>query len=191
MAQRIIIKYVWLSVLLIISLKSETSRGDYVNQPKIHSNKGDLILESAYDRDIRVRLTHDAGIYVNNVNLLEKLRQRSSPAILDGDAKSSQQLTVDEVKGELHKLHDDLERLATRLGTAQNRTRRTLQLGVIRRNLGRINRLNGRLLALERKLKRDECQETSEPCKNGGTCYDSYNGFHCECTAGYAVGSGF
>ena len=190
MAQRIL--YVWVFVLLIITLKTDKSRSDYVKQPKIHLNKGDLILESAYDRNITLRLSHDSALYVNKVNILEKLRQRyAPPAILDGDTKPSQQYNVDEVKSEIQKLVEDLERFATRLITAQNRTRRTLRLGIIRRNLGRINRLNGRLLALERKLKKDECQESTEPCKNGGTCYDSYNGFHCECSNGYTVCKAF
>ena len=190
MAQRIL--YVWLFVLSIITLKTDKTRSDYVNQPKIHLNKGDLILESAYDRNITVRLSHDSALYVNNVNVLEKLRQRyAPPAILEGDMKPNQQFNVNEVKSEIQSLQEDLERLATRLITAQNRTRRTLQLGVIRRNLGRINRLNGRLLVLERKLKKDECQESTEPCKNGGTCYDSYNGFHCECANGYTVCKAF
>ncbi|XP_037817925.1 cubilin homolog [Lucilia sericata] len=158
---------------------------EYDNQPKIHLKSGGLILEAAYDRNITFRLSRDSSLFLNKVNLMDKIRQRYTPAIPDIDAKLTDTYSTDDLKSEIQKLHDDLERFAHRVMTSQNHTRRTLQLGVIRRNLGRINRLNGRLLALERKLKKDECAEATEPCKNGGTCYDSYNGFHCECTEGY------
>lgn len=160
---------------------------EYDTQPKILLRNGDLVLESAYDRNITFRLSRDSSLFLNNVNLWEKIRQRYTPSAVDSGSKEKEMFSTDDIKMEIQKLHEDLERFAQRLMTSQNRTRRTLQLGVIRRNLGRINRLNGRLLVLERKLKKDECAEATEPCKNGGTCYDSYNGFHCECTEGYTV----
>lgn len=161
----------------------------YENQPKITLKNNDLVVEAALDRNITLRLAgDDSSVLLNNVNLMERIRQYFAPSFDEGGAsKQAEVISANTLKTEIQRLHDDLERFALRLMTMQNRTRRTLQLGLIRRNLGRINRLNGRLLFLERKLKKDECVESTDPCKNGGTCYDSYNGFHCECTEGYTV----
>lgn len=179
---------VYFLVGLIFFLSPFNVLCEYDKQPKILlKNGGDLVLEAAYDRNITLRLSRDSSLFLNNINLMEKIRQRYTPAVDENESRSTNVYTTDEIKTEIRNLHDDLERFALRLSRSTNRRGQSGQLGVIRRNLGRINRLNGRLLVLERKLKKDECAEAKDPCKNGGTCYDSYNGFHCECTEGYTV----
>ena len=42
-------------------------------------------------------------------------------------------------------------------------------------------RLKRRVDRLETQLGRDECQELA-PCRNGGTCVDTYSGYFCRCT---------
>ncbi|KAM7358205.1 cubilin 2 [Cochliomyia hominivorax] len=176
-----------LSIVKIFMWPQSVLCDEYDIQPKIIvKSGGDLILEAANDHNITFRLSRDSSLFLNNVNLMEKIRQRYTPAVEEESTTKGNIYSTDEIRSEIRKLHDDLERFARRfLPQSTNRRRQTVPLGVIRRNLGRVNRLNGRLLALERKLLKDECAEAVEPCKNGGKCYDTYNGFYCECPEGY------
>ncbi|RZC32590.1 EGF domain containing protein, partial [Asbolus verrucosus] len=50
----------------------------------------------------------------------------------------------------------------------------------IRRVSRRVNSLQTQVRALTMLLNNNEC--ASNPCKNGGTCQDLFNGFICQCT---------
>lgn len=57
----------------------------------------------------------------------------------------------------------------------------------------RLQRFNRRITSLERIVRtmkllliKNEC--ASNPCQNGGSCLDIYNGFICQCTNGWEVG---
>ncbi|XP_073838449.1 cubilin homolog [Musca autumnalis] len=169
----------------ILLLKVYLIAADYESQPKIVSKNGNLIFEAATDRNISIRLTHDSNLLLNNVNLMEKIRERYTPAALDGEVKPLKVPTTEEYGETIYQLRDDIHRLARRFSMLENRTRSTIAPRIIRRQLARLRRLNGRLSALEDNVNKDECAETTEPCKNGGTCYDLYKGYHCECPEGW------
>lgn len=39
--------------------------------------------------------------------------------------------------------------------------------------------------SMEKKLKENEC--SSNPCQNGGTCQDLYEGYQCHCPSNWEV----
>ena len=43
-----------------------------------------------------------------------------------------------------------------------------------------VRNLKTRLETIETQLGRDSCQEL-RPCRNGGTCVDTYSGYFCQC----------
>lgn len=52
-----------------------------------------------------------------------------------------------------------------------------------RRIFSQLRSLTRKAQALTRDMQRNECQ--SNPCRNGGSCYDRFNGFHCNCPNGW------
>ncbi|XP_058975812.1 cubilin homolog [Musca domestica] len=177
--------YCALLLLWKVNLISAAAASDYDNQPKIISQHGNLILQAATDRNLSLRLTHDAKLLLNNIDLMDTIRERFTPATLDGDVKPIEIPTIENAGEEIHSIRNDIQRLTRRFSMLQNRTRNTVGPRQLRRELGRLRRLNGRLANLEENVDKDECAETTEPCKNGGTCYDLYKGYHCECAEGW------
>uniref|UniRef100_A0A1A9WD06 Cubilin n=1 Tax=Glossina brevipalpis TaxID=37001 RepID=A0A1A9WD06_9MUSC len=161
------------------------SKAEYPKQPKILVNDGTLLLEAARDCNITLRLSRDALLYVNNIDVMEKIRHRYTSSSLDTESKDFDIVTTEQIKQNMLLLNDDLRSFAASLLSVQNNTRLLLQSRVLRRYLGRLRRLNGRLVAIERELLNNECTQIPEPCKNGGTCYDGYKDFYCECTEGW------
>ncbi|KAL9905968.1 cubilin 2 isoform 1-T1 [Glossina fuscipes fuscipes] len=158
---------------------------EYPKQPKISVNDGTLVLEAAHGRNITFRLSRDSSLCVNNVDVMEKIRHRNAPSSLDTETKDIDIATAEQFKQNMLVLQWDLQVFAERLLSMQNNTRSILQSRVLRRYLGRIRRLSGRQVAIERDLLNNECTKNSTSCKNGGTCYGGYKDFYCECTEGW------
>ncbi|XP_061400319.1 cubilin homolog [Musca vetustissima] len=176
---------IYYCVSILLCLNGKFIAADYNGQPKIISKNGNLIFEAAIDRNISLRLSHDSTLQLNNVDVMEKIRQLYTPVTLDGEVKPLDVPTIEKAGTELHALRDDIQRLVRRFSILQNRTRNTIGPRVLRRQLARLRRLSGRLAVLDENLNKDECAMAVEPCKNGGTCYDLYKGFHCECPEGW------
>lgn len=176
--------------IIALLISPHIVRAKYDGQPKILTQKGSLILEAANDHNITIRLSLGSSILVNDVDIMDKIRQRYPSDNLDGKDGGSKPFdipTTQQVGDEIHKLQYDIARLSQRLYSLQNRTSSTQQLGAIRRYMGRMRRLNGLLTVLEQNIANDECAELRNPCKNGGICYDVYKGYHCECSEGWKV----
>lgn len=175
--------FVILTVILISYVSAE-----YDSQPKILTHNGDLILEAAYDRNISLRLSQSSTLLLNNVDIMERIRQQYTPTSLDETGEKPLDVpTIEGISNEIYDLTKDIQRFSRRISALQNRTRSTLQRRSMRRYTNRLRRLNGRLLVLEENINTDECAEATDPCKNGGTCYDAYKGYHCECAEGWTV----
>ncbi|XP_061400318.1 cubilin homolog [Musca vetustissima] len=174
----------YLTIILLIPLTIEAS---YEHQPQILNKNGGLILQAAQDQNISLRLSQGSSLLFNNIDITEKIRQRyvsSNPS--DGDAtKEMTSLSIQSVTNEIHKLQDDIFGLFQRFSNLQNNSRSPLQLRGMRQYLRRLHALMLRLSVLEENIGKNECTESNDPCRNGGTCYDLYKGYHCECPDGW------
>ncbi|KAL9700067.1 hypothetical protein quinque_003508 [Culex quinquefasciatus] len=159
----------------------------YENQPKLISSDGHLIIESAVDRNITFSMKGNGFLNVGDLNLLKMLQSlsnvSSSPMVptsgdstpIEGSAVQLQYL-MNAVKGPFG--------LLKRVAVLENGTADSND-GI--RARGRINNINRRLTALERKvtnlmtkLRENNCK--TSPCQNGGTCISLFDSFICQCT---------
>lgn len=88
---------------------------------------------------------------------------------------SSMQTTVDGMSTASTRVSDLSEKMDQMLGTGSTR----LEPRAIRRAVRKIRQFETQLNQLTALLTTNEC--TSSPCRNGGTCIDSYNGYLCRC----------
>lgn len=149
------------------------------NQPQILSKNGGLALQSVRDKNIHLRLNQGSSLIFNDTDILEKIHQ-----LYTYEDKSTT-FSRKSVSDEVHKLREGISRLVQRFSHFENNTRNTLKMRVMRQFLRRLNRLTMRLSVIEENVSQNEC--TDGPCKNGGTCYDLYKGYHCECPDGWQV----
>ncbi|XP_075163375.1 cubilin homolog [Haematobia irritans] len=174
------------SFIFIFLLQINLISADYEAQPKIISKNGDLILEASNEQNISLRLSHGSSLLINNVDIMERIRQFYTPSNLDIDLdKPLDMPSMDEMGTMILKIREDIDRMNLRYSVLLNRTRTSRQQRSLRRLLGRLRRLGARISVIEENLVKDECAEATDPCKNGGTCYDLYKGYHCDCPEGW------
>uniref|UniRef100_A0A1I8N3F6 Uncharacterized protein n=2 Tax=Musca domestica TaxID=7370 RepID=A0A1I8N3F6_MUSDO len=149
------------------------------NQPQILSKNGGLALQSVRDKNIHLRLNQGSSLIFNDTDILEEIHQ-----LYTYEDKSTT-FSRKSVSDEVHKLREGISRLVQRFSHFENSTRNTLKMRVMRQFLRRLNRLTMRLSVIEENVSQNEC--TDGPCKNGGTCYDLYKGYHCECPDGWQI----
>jgi len=65
-----------------------------------------------------------------------------------------------------------------------DRTRGSMAL--LRRFQTRLRALENRVDRMKTDLEANSC--ASGPCENGGTCYNTYTGFRCQCRSAFEVG---
>ncbi|XP_055632024.1 cubilin homolog [Toxorhynchites rutilus septentrionalis] len=151
----------------------------FENQPKILSNDGHLIIESAVDRNISFFLRGNGYLNVGDFSLGKMIQSLANVSSLSrdipiGEDSAQLQNLIDVVKGPFG--------LIKRVTALENGT--TESNGG--RDRGRLNNINRRLGALERKvnnmitkLRENNCK--TSPCQNGGTCISLYDSFVCQC----------
>lgn len=156
------------------------------NRPKILVNDGNLIFESADSKDIKIELKGKSKFLVNKIDVLKEL---SGNGTINSGGNGYNTQTLDLLSSQIRDLKvfmrgpngiiRRLERLE--LGIPANAT---LPPGGTDRT--RINQLQRRITNLEQKvanltlrLLQDHCK--SYPCQNGGSCFNMYETFRCEC----------
>ena len=72
-------------------------------------------------------------------------------------------------------LNDIRNTLNQLLGSGSDR----LSASKIRKAIRSVRKIKQKVDQLTKLLSQNECE--SNPCRNGGTCFDSFNGFRCEC----------
>ncbi|GBN95242.1 Cubilin, partial [Araneus ventricosus] len=88
-----------------------------------------------------------------------------------------------EMTDQMNQMEENITALATKvnrfIGTGQDR----ISNRAIRRITSKVNQLQDKVNSLTQLLNENECN--SNPCKNGGTCTDTYNGFICNCPSNW------
>lgn len=155
-------------------------------------NDGNLVFESADSKNVSVHLKGKSRFLINHIDVLENL-QPSNRSSSGGDASrensdkiKSLQTQLTRLKNVINSQQGILNRLdRLELGIPANAT---IPSGTLDRT--RVNALVRRIAALEMKvanlterLMRDHCK--SYPCQNGGTCFNMFETFRCECPDNY------
>ncbi|XP_055377129.1 cubilin homolog [Condylostylus longicornis] len=148
-----------------------------ISTPKIISRNGNLILESARDKNITLRVVGNGRILINNVDI--STNKIVKPPVNTLDFNNNQQNSwnfndEDEIKKVLNTFALNITKLSN-ITTQQKLQLRRLQT--------RVSRINRDFLNLINNLKANKCVDG--PCKNGGTCIPIYNSFLCQCSAAW------
>jgi cubilin len=148
------------------------------------------VFESAESKNISVKLKGGSSrFFINNIDVLSSLsasnstRQgsSSSASILD----SSFQSQINQLKRSIRAQNSRILNLEQNGPVTNGSTNASNSNFVGDRQ--RFNRLNRRIASLEQRvanlterLLKDHCK--SYPCQNGGTCFNMFETFRCECT---------
>lgn len=148
-------------------------------------NNGNLVLQSAESKNVAIELKGKSRFLINNIDVLESLHP-SNASTADGSRSNSEAVAslvadVAILKSLLKGQNGIINRLErVEMGIPANAT-----IPATDRN--RFNSLNRRIATLEQRvanlterLMRDHCK--SYPCLNGGTCFNMFETFRCECT---------
>ncbi|XP_017013207.2 cubilin homolog [Drosophila takahashii] len=150
-----------------------------VDAPKIIIKDGNLIFESGADRNISIRLNGNSRLTLNEqLDVLELLLATG------GSVKDDLNLA-----GNFKDLKDMADQLADfkRRAFGPNGMQSQLPTGTINSVLkmfrDNLTTEENNLERLRSHLEIDSC--ASRPCENGGTCYNTYGGFHCDCPTAF------
>ncbi|XP_066598353.1 cubilin-like [Prorops nasuta] len=171
-------------------------------RPVLESRDGNLIISSAKDRNITLKVQGKGNVNIGDVNLLqiaitaknatrfidrwrrgyfsevETNIQRLSE-IIEGPMGLERRITMLEWSGD----SNSTSAATSRPKPGQSSTVDSMARTRIRRLNNIVNRLEIKVNTMLRKLRENECQ--SNPCLNGGTCHDMYDGYVCHCPSSW------
>ncbi|EFN66210.1 Cubilin [Camponotus floridanus] len=168
-------------------------------RPVLESRDGHLIISSAKDRNITLKITGGGYMNVNEINLLHVASAaQNATRVIDrwrmgylAEMESSLHQLTTIVTGStgLQRRVALLERSIDVNGTSRvgNRSRIYPSFNPTRNTIRRINfrlkALEDSLRAMQTLLRENECQ--SNPCQNGGTCEDLFDAYQCHCPSNW------
>ncbi|KAI4498132.1 hypothetical protein M0802_006618 [Mischocyttarus mexicanus] len=162
-------------------------------RPVLEAQDGNLIISSAKDRNITLKVLGSGYINVNEINLLHVALAAQNATRLFERLRAGYLVQVEDNLLRLTNLVEGPTGLQRRIamleGTGGNSSRlpsRPYSIDTrinIRRTNERLRRLEEKVQSIEDKLKENACQ--SNPCANGGTCQDLYEGYHCQCLSSW------
>ena len=150
--------------------------------PRIISESGGLVLEAGQNKNISLRTSGSGKININLEDLTSLVakvggqREEHSGSVLSGrlEAVESEVSGLTGEEGRLVGLETEVRQLRQTVESSDDTGRR------LRRQGRGLARLKARLDLLEERLGRDQCRD-QRPCRNGGTCVNTYSGFFCQC----------
>ncbi|XP_016988568.1 cubilin homolog [Drosophila rhopaloa] len=176
-------------ILLCLAILSITDNWPwvhgFVNSPKIISKDGNLIFESGENRNISFRLHGNSRLMINDEYDLLDVLMPSNSSKKRFDFTDEFSTVWDNVH--LRDLQNDLLRIRSEafgasglshdLRVIQNSTR--VFRGLMQRFRTRLRAVETRANRMKTQLEANNC--ASGPCENGGTCYNTFYGFRCQC----------
>lgn len=175
-----------ISKVLFINLLKLSELKNVFHRPKILVNDGNLVFQSAESKNVSIELKGKSRFLVNNVDVLASLNP-SNTSIADGSGVNAD--TISSLVSQVAKLRNMMKGqngIMNRLERVEHGipANATIPAGLTDRT--RFNAFQRRIIALEQKvanlterLMRDHCK--SYPCQNGGTCFNMFDTFRCEC----------
>lgn len=152
-------------------------------------NDGNLVIQSAESKNVSVQLVGKSRFFVNNIDVLASLHPSNgsfSGGSSNSDLLSTLAAQVARIRGSLRGPNGILNRLERVEGGIPANA--TIPAGLSDRS--RFNAMSRRIAALEQKvsnltarLMQDHCKVY--PCKNGGTCFNMFETFRCECPSNW------
>ncbi|XP_050435751.1 cubilin [Adelges cooleyi] len=175
-------------LVLLFSIITNTTSGLYSNQPRFRSENGHLFIESATNHNISLVTKGQGYVNMNGENLHHVISlAREAWDTVESFRANDLQVFAESLKN-LAALLEGPRSLTNRLTSLEmhffNSTPTT---GTAKgKEVGNPVKFGMRLSNLEKKVSNlvsllsvSEC--LSNPCQNGGTCLDQYNGFQCNC----------
>ncbi|XP_059613843.1 cubilin homolog [Phlebotomus argentipes] len=171
--------------ILLVLVILEINAVPYDSQPKFITEDGNLCISSAVDRNITLDLKGRGRFLVNNLDILQIIQRNFT--ISDGDRIPQDSMSTTRLLNRVNILYNDVRGprrgILQRLSRLENGSRSGAS-GFQPRNLRlRVLALETKMDSLMTKLAEDDCR--SNPCNNGGTCVDMFDGFLCHCTPQY------
>lgn len=153
----------------------------FTSRPKLLTENGNFVIESAVDRNVSFRLKGTSYLNINDVNimLLVGNANRSSSAA-SGTSNANLAVRLSTLEGQFrqystpsrqNRIQRRLTALESRLGVGSNAT-----WGSLTR---RVRQLEIKMQRILVRLSSDNC--TSNPCLHGGTCTNTFGGYTCQC----------
>ncbi|XP_022177373.1 cubilin-like [Myzus persicae] len=178
------------SLFILLLMSFIIVNGLYSNQPRFRSDNGHLYIESATDHNISLSTKGQGYINVNNENLLQVVGMAKEAWDVVESFRLNDLPTFTDIIKNVVPMIDGPKGLTSRVTALEmqilNGTSLTLPTNKRKGDTLNGARLSIRLTNLEKKvtnlvnlLSISEC--LSNPCQNGGSCIDLYNGFQCNC----------
>ncbi|CAH1121617.1 unnamed protein product [Ceutorhynchus assimilis] len=149
------------------------------DQPEIYVHDNNLVVKASSTNFIQLIA---GAVKINDVNLLPTLytAQNATKLLRNYETFISQFNTK----------MDDMESRLVVIGTGIGQNATNISSVPSNFIITNIRRLSNKILLLQRSIRTlqallttDDC--ASNPCKNGGICFDIYNGFLCQCPTGW------
>lgn len=155
-------------------------------RPKFLTENGNFIIESAIDKNISFRLKGAAFLNVNDMNVMNLLQIESFNRSNVPNSNLASRISALEqqirslpetpVRG-VRIIRQRLDALEARMTINGSPAVSDVNVTAINR---RIRRLEIQFNQLTQRLNADNC--SSNPCKNGGQCLNTFGGYICKCS---------
>ncbi|CAG9855166.1 unnamed protein product [Phyllotreta striolata] len=150
----------------------------YDKLPRIRVENGHLKIAAPVGKNIEFELSEGSYIHINNIDVLPILSK----------AYNATKLT-ENYEYTLSSYNDRLEALESKgvdlppIPSNYTSPNSALIISTLYGLNTKIIQINRKIRNITATLARDDC--ASNPCKNGGTCYDMYARYFCTCTPGW------
>ncbi|CAD1477837.1 unnamed protein product, partial [Heterotrigona itama] len=147
--------------------------------PVLESRDGNLFISAAKDKNITLKILGKGYLNVNEINLLHVANSAESATRLIERWKTGYLAEVESNLQRLMQLVEGPEGLEKKIAALRGfgEGNSTLQPDISSTN--QVRRVEEKVKSIESKLRINEC--SSNPCQNGGTCQDLYEGYQCHC----------